>query len=140
MLLGFIVSPSRLRFESATSQNLTVTNGAKDPARFEVYADEYEKSFAIEPMRFDLAPNKSQIVSVKSKSEATVATNISIVSKANGAESIAFQTGIKIPVSVVQPLTSNLTASIGTTATWLIAIVLIGSVLLVWRSQRRRTG
>ena len=144
-LIGFMISPSSLHFKSATTQDFLVTNGAKDPAHFEIYADDYENYFVIQPASFDLPTGGNQHVSVAvSKTpDGSIATNISILSNANSSGAVAFQTGIKLPVTASPKINSNLKASIGDFASsliehWLltlIAVMLIVSILIFAKRQ-----
>lgn len=135
-LLGFVVSPSSLHFTAATSQNLLITNGPKDPAHFEVYVNDYESSFEIRPARFDLEPGKAQPVTVilRQIPGSALATDISILAKSNRAGALTFQTGFKVPVSASRKAQTSLTASIGTFAQSIVShwvLSLLAALLII---------
>lgn len=148
-LIGFMVSPSSLNFDSLVSQKITVTNGSKDSAHYEVYMDDMEGYFALMPSQFDLMPSevKEITVALESGPPGSIATNLSIVAKSASSENVSFQTGIKVPVSASKNSSGNFTAFIGGFANgvkehWLMAIVailLIGSVPFLLRHLRRRS-
>ena len=136
-LIGFVVSPSSLHFQSVATQQITVTNGLKDPAHFEVYADDYESNFSFSPRSFDLAPGKVQsvAVSIKSLPAGTLATNISVLAKATTSGAVAFQAGMKVPVRAESPQT----ASIGFSSVPLALMVLAVLVAVGLAVTRRRS-
>lgn len=141
--LGLTIQPSRLSFElrdhDTAQQTFTVTNGSKDPARFEVYADDFESLFSIQPARFDLKPGEIKRVTVTLRPipQSMLATTISVLAHSAAPANVSFQTGIKIPVSASQAGTFNLTASItdfagSITSHWFLSTVaLLASVLIV---------
>ncbi len=134
--LGFSVSPSSLVFDlgKTTSQEqiLSITNGSKDPAHFELYADDFESSFTLTPHTFDLESGASQQVKVTARAAfpAMIATKISILARTNRTTTSSFQTGMKISVSVTGASPSHLQALIGSFSSKNIAYVLLAFFLL----------
>ncbi len=150
-MIGLIISPSALHFDKPGTQTMMITNGPKDAAHFEVYADDFESSFMISPASFDLEKGKQQQVQVtlQGKESGALSTKLSVIARPTAAGAVAFQTAMKIPLTTVRSPTPKLTASIGEFGKSLVehwvltlsSMLLLGCLaMLAWRRRGHPSG
>ena len=105
--VGVKVKPSSINLAVKTGQltktEMLVVNIGQEPAFYQLYPDQAEKSILIEPAGFYLEPGVSKIVSITvvKNIPGRLTTNISVVARPQGAGGLAAASGVKIPIMIV---------------------------------------
>ncbi|PIR97573.1 MAG: hypothetical protein COT91_00660 [Candidatus Doudnabacteria bacterium CG10_big_fil_rev_8_21_14_0_10_41_10] len=106
-VVGIQVSPSKIDLEGEvgkpSSAEITVSNPTADIQLFEVYPDDLENIFSVEPKSFTLEAGIKKTVKITATSQTPgiMKTNLSIVGKPLADSRFNANTGVKLPVSML---------------------------------------
>lgn len=140
---GVEASPSKLQLQTFSNTKavteLTVRNPSADVQLFEIYADDFSDSIKIHPTSFVLEAGNSKSIAIsydaKRGKNTILKTNISVVARPLSESRFQFNSGIKIPITIL----------INSSATfmpwWFIfpsVVIIICLFYFFWRKRRHQ--
>lgn len=140
---GVEASPSKLELRTSGSNvkaELSVRNPSADVQLFEVYPDEFGEDIKILPESFVLEAGSSKAVAIsyvaKNGKEKIIKTNISVVARPLSESRFQFNSGIKIPITIIVDVKAQLIPW------WIyaiaIALIILGALFIYIQKKKKQ--